>query len=164
MKTLVYFIRHGAEIKVGITSDLTSRLATIRRDGRRGAEMVAAVYGNHALERALHRKLRQHALGGEWFRDCRDVQAAIQNTINNFKVADVDLPLRRNNSVLSEIAKLLWPVKTAAELAALVGCCERAAEHWIGGTHDWSGDAVSALTIEILKRHSTRSIRVAKKS
>lgn len=164
MKTVVYFIRYGASVKVGITADLTSRLAAIRRDGRRGAEVIAAVRGNHALERALHRKLRQHAMGGEWFRDCREVQAAIQNAINNFEAADIDLPLRRNSSVLSEIAKLLWPTKAAAELAALVGCTERAAEHWLGGTHDWSGDAVTTLMAEILKRHSMRNFRVAKKS
>lgn len=164
MKTVVYFIRHGAEVKVGITSDLTSRLATIRRAGRQGAEILAAVYGNHALERALHRKLHRHAVGGEWFKDCRDVQAAIQSAVNHFEAADIDLPLRRNNSVLSEVAKLLWPTKTAAELAALVGCTERAGEHWIGGTHEWSGDAITALMSEVLRRHSMRNFRVVKKT
>jgi len=160
MKTMVYFIRHDATIKIGYTADLTSRLAGIRRDGKRGAEFIAAVFGNRTLERALHSKLKRHALGGEWFRDCRDVQAAIQNTLNNFEAADTDLPLRRNASVMAEIARLLWPMKTAAELAALVGCTERAAERWLCGDRDWSGDAVSALLAEILKRHGMRNARV----
>lgn len=160
MKTVVYFIRDGASIKIGITSDLTSRLATIRKDGHKDAEFIAGVRGNHALERALHKKLHQHALGGEWFRDCRDVQAAMQNTLNNFEQVDIDLPIRRNNSIMSEVARLLWPRNTAPQLASVTGCSTRAAEHWLSGSHDWPGVAVAAVIAEILRRHLERNVKV----
>lgn len=67
-------------------------------------------------------------------------------------------------SILSEVARLLWPAKTAAHVAAVVGCSERAAEFYLAGDRDWSGDALGAIVAEILKRHSMRNFRVAKKS
>jgi hypothetical protein len=63
-------------------------------------------------------------------------------------------------SCLGDVAKLLWPTKTAAHVATLVGCTERAAEFWLSGQRDWSGDAIAAIVSEILKRHSMRNVRV----
>lgn len=63
-------------------------------------------------------------------------------------------------SVLSDVARLLWPTKTAAHVAALIGCTERAAEFWLAGDRPWSGDAVALLVSEILSRHRVRNVRV----
>jgi hypothetical protein len=63
-------------------------------------------------------------------------------------------------SVLADIAITLWPKKTAANIAAAAGCSERAAEFYLAGDRDWSGDALSAIVTEILKRHSMRNVRV----
>ena len=63
-------------------------------------------------------------------------------------------------SILSQLAKLLWPKKTAAHLAAKIGCCERAAEFYLAGGRDWSGDAVAAIVSEVLARHAMRNVKV----
>ncbi len=63
-------------------------------------------------------------------------------------------------SVLSDVARMLWPSKTAANVAAIAGCTERAAEFWLSGQREWSGDALAAIIAEILKRHSVRNVKV----
>lgn len=64
-------------------------------------------------------------------------------------------------SIIGDVARLLWPTKTAAHVAAVVGCSERAAEFYLAGQREWSGDALAAIVAEILKRHGMRNARVA---
>lgn len=40
---------------------------------------------------------------------------------------------------------MLWPSKTAAELAARTGASPRACEHWLAGRCNLSGDALANL-------------------
>jgi hypothetical protein len=63
-------------------------------------------------------------------------------------------------SVLSQVARTLWPHKTAANIAACANCSVRAAEFYLAGERDWSGDAIAAIVAEILKRHSMRNVSV----
>lgn len=67
-------------------------------------------------------------------------------------------------SVLSDVARTLWPAKTAAHIAAVAGCTERAVEFYLAGDREWSGDALAVIVAEILKRHAMRNVRVAKSS
>ena len=62
--------------------------------------------------------------------------------------------------ILADIARLLWPAKTAAHIAAKVGCTERNAEFCLAGTQKWSGDAVAAIVAEVLKRHAMRNVKI----
>lgn len=48
--------------------------------------------------------------------------------------------------------KGLWPVKTAEELAARVGCSVRAAAYQISGEHDPSARSIQALVNEMLPK------------
>lgn len=64
------------------------------------------------------------------------------------------------NSVLSSVARMLWPAKTAANIAAATNCSVRAAEMYLAGDRDWSGDAIAAIVSEILKRHQMRNVKV----
>lgn len=66
--------------------------------------------------------------------------------------------------VLSDVASVLWPKKTAAHLAAKAGCSERAAEFYMAGDREWSGPAVTAIVSEILTRHAMRNISRAKQA
>jgi hypothetical protein len=61
---------------------------------------------------------------------------------------------------LSNVARLLWPLKTAAHIAAAAGCSERAAVFYLACERQWSGDAIAAIVAEILKRHSMRNVKV----
>lgn len=63
-------------------------------------------------------------------------------------------------SVLAEIAKVLWPDATAANIAAEAHCTVRAAELYLEGKRKWSGDALAVIVAEILKRHGMRNVRV----
>jgi hypothetical protein len=66
-------------------------------------------------------------------------------------------------SILGDVAKLLWPTKTAAHVAALIGCSERAAEMYLAGDRDWSADAMAVLIGEICKRHGMRNLKIGGK-
>jgi len=59
---------------------------------------------------------------------------------------------RREQSFTGKLARLLWPHKTAAHLAARAGCSERAAKFYLAGDREWSGPAISAVMSEILER------------
>lgn len=65
--------------------------------------------------------------------------------------------------VIGDVARLLWPTKTAAHIAALAHCTERNAEFCLAGKQKWSGDAIAAIVAEILKRHSMRNVKVVKR-
>lgn len=62
--------------------------------------------------------------------------------------------------VLSEVARTLWPEKTAANLAVCANCSVRAVEFYLANQREWSGDAIAAIVSEILKRHSMRNVKV----
>jgi len=66
-------------------------------------------------------------------------------------------------SVLSEVARTLWPQKTAANIAVVANCSVRAAEFYLAGQRDWSGDAVAGIVGEITRRHGMRNVRVVKR-
>jgi hypothetical protein len=66
-------------------------------------------------------------------------------------------------SILGDVSRLLWPAKTAAHLAAAAGCSERAAEFYLSGQREWSGDAIAAIITEVMRRHATRNIKIIPK-
>ena len=86
-------------------------------------------------------------------------QAAVARAIESVRTG-VRLPEQSFGSILSDVAKLLWPRKTAAHVASLVGCSERAAEFYLAGHREWSGDALAAIVAEILRRHHMRNVKV----
>lgn len=65
--------------------------------------------------------------------------------------------------VLSDIARALWPNCTAANIASRAKCTVRAAERYLEGSRDWSGDAIAAIVAEIMRRHSMRNFKVKAK-
>jgi hypothetical protein len=66
-------------------------------------------------------------------------------------------------SVLSSISRTLWPAKTAAHLAAAANCSVRAAEFYLAGEREYSGDAIAAIIAEIMRRHGARNLKVLPK-
>lgn len=59
--------------------------------------------------------------------------------------------------VLSDVARLLWPKGTAAEIASRAGCTVRNAELYLSaGPQKWSGDAIAVIIAEIMRRHLAR--------
>lgn len=66
-------------------------------------------------------------------------------------------------STLADIARTLWPENTAPSIAAATGCSTRAAEFYLAGDREWSGDAIAAIVAEILHRHKMRNVKVSKR-
>jgi hypothetical protein len=150
MTKQVYFAERDGKIKIGIAQNATDRISALRNGSAEPLNLIAAVPGNHSLERALHKKLRQHRINGEWFKDCRDVRAAIQNSINNFGEADhMPRKTQRANSKFGAVAKVIWPHKTAAHVAAIARTNERTAARWLSGEFPPPYSVIEATMHEI---------------
>lgn len=50
------------------------------------------------------------------------------------------------------VAKLLWPIKTAAQLAAMADTNERTAWRWLSGEYEPPAIIIAAIIVEITKR------------
>lgn len=72
----------------------------------------------------------------------------------------VQIPEQLFGSVIADVARMLWPENTAAHIAAAIKCSTRAAEYYLAGERDWSGDAIAAIVSEILRRHAMRHVKV----
>lgn len=61
-------------------------------------------------------------------------------------------PTKLSVSKFGPVAKLIWPLKTAATLASIAGTNQRTAERWLSGEFDPPGVVIAALIVEITKR------------
>lgn len=50
------------------------------------------------------------------------------------------------------VAKLLWPIKTAAQLAVIANTNERTAWRWLSGEYEPPAVVIAAIIVEITKR------------
>lgn len=50
------------------------------------------------------------------------------------------------------VAKALWPLKTAAQLAVIASTNERTAARWLSGEFEPPGIVIAAVIVEITKR------------
>lgn len=152
MSKQVYFAERNGKIKIGVASSVADRLVGLRTGSAEPLELIAAVPGNLTLERALHKKLQQHRVNGEWFKDCAEVRAAIQNSVNNF--GETNAPTRKtwSRTKFGAVAKLLWPDKTAVHLAAIAGRDPRTAERWLSGEFEPPLAVVLALIAKMFAR------------
>ena len=62
-------------------------------------------------------------------------------------------PTKMSVSKFGPVAKLIWPVKTAAVLAELAGREIRTAERWLSGEFEPPAVVIAALIVEITKRN-----------
>jgi hypothetical protein len=50
------------------------------------------------------------------------------------------------------VARLLWPIKTAAHLASIAGKDERTAKRWLSGEYEPPARVIAAVIIAITER------------
>lgn len=77
-ESVVYFIRAESTwcIKIGFTSNLKQRVRDLEK--RFGSvEVLRTMPGTKRDELALHKRLAEWRVQGEWFQDCAEVRAAI---------------------------------------------------------------------------------------
>lgn len=70
MKSIVYFIRcnAGGLIKIGYTTDLPARVASLGHANAVGVSLLASADGGVVAESRLHTMFREYRVRGEWFR------------------------------------------------------------------------------------------------
>ncbi|MGD9725285.1 MAG: hypothetical protein AB7V39_02600, partial [Nitrospiraceae bacterium] len=61
-------------------------------------------------------------------------------------------PTKMSVSKSGPVAKLLWPFKTAAELADIAKKDVRSAERWLSGEYEPPAIVIAAIIVEITKR------------
>lgn len=66
--SVVYFIQSGEYLKIGISTNVTRRLAQLRQRMPHPAIVLHTTPGGTREERALHRRFRALHHTGEWFR------------------------------------------------------------------------------------------------
>jgi hypothetical protein len=77
---VVYFVQEGGggAIKIGVTKNLKSRLATLRVNAPREMNVLAHVPGDERLETYLHDRFRGSHIRGEWYRSTPELFACIE--------------------------------------------------------------------------------------
>lgn len=64
----VYVIRQGGYIKIGYTTTLETRLASLRTGSPQPLRIIAVLNGGRRLEATLHGLFAEYRREGEWFR------------------------------------------------------------------------------------------------
>lgn len=74
---VIYFIEAGdvGPIKIGIATDVSTRLKSLQATNPTPLRVLAAVAGTMKDERDLHRRFASERLNGEWFRGDGEVRA-----------------------------------------------------------------------------------------
>jgi hypothetical protein len=71
----VYFVAAPGRIKIGFTTQPEVRLAHLQAIDMERLEVIGTADGSRSDESALHDRLEQHRLRGEWFADNEEVRA-----------------------------------------------------------------------------------------
>lgn len=77
----VYFVAAPGRIKIGYTRNPERRLAQLRAADMEKIEPIGVIPGTRAIEAKLHAMLQPYRLRGEWFFDCADVRAVVNEAL-----------------------------------------------------------------------------------
>lgn len=84
--SFVYFIRQGASVKIGYSSNPLHRVATLKTAMSEPIDVMVVVAGDRLLERRLHASLAKHRLQGEWFRNHKDIRRVMEQAARTGKI------------------------------------------------------------------------------
>ena len=74
---MLYFIRSGQYVKIGVSANPWQRLAEFQTANPEPLEMLAVGPGDYGFESELHRLFGEHRGVGEWFRDNERIRAVV---------------------------------------------------------------------------------------
>lgn len=79
----VYFLQASPDglIKIGYTSNLDSRISSIRSDSPSEIRLLASVDGTRELEAELHEEFASYNQHGEWFKPSREILQYVVNKL-----------------------------------------------------------------------------------
>lgn len=94
----IYFIQEGTSgfIKIGITTDIESRIKALQTGNPRKLRCIANFRGSHIYEQKLHIKFNSSRYNGEWFHPTKDLlqyigrikNEVVQNVIEDTCVSE----------------------------------------------------------------------------
>ena len=79
--SVIYFVRAGDYVKIGITRDLPSRFAKMKADSPLPLELLGHRLGVGSDERELHRAFSKRRAHGEWFFACEAIEAEARRIV-----------------------------------------------------------------------------------
>jgi hypothetical protein len=79
--SVVYYMRLGDRVKIGVTTNLTARLASVRPE-----ELMATEPGDRSIEQARHRQFAHLRTSGEWFK----LEAPLTDFIDALREVEAD--------------------------------------------------------------------------
>lgn len=75
---MIYFIRSGKFVKVGLSEQPWKRLSDLQTAHHNHLEMLAIMPGDRSAEQRLHRRFAEYRHNREWFRDSEPLQEYIR--------------------------------------------------------------------------------------
>lgn len=152
----VYFVECAGRIKIGFSNNVKARLQQLSTGAPGKLNLVATIPGPHRLERAIHRHLKAHRVKGEWFDDCAEVRAAIDDLVRNGPAAiayvheEPARPRREPGSAqvaITSVIKKKRPDGTKAWqlVSEVTGLSERTAKHRLANQRLWTPEEFVAL-------------------
>lgn len=82
MSGKVYFVSAPGRIKIGYTTKPEARLVQLRERDMETLSVIGIADATIHVERKLHEMADAHRLRGEWFRDCIEVRAIIDDFLS----------------------------------------------------------------------------------
>jgi hypothetical protein len=98
----MYFLAGSGLVKIGITTNLTSRIRSIRNSSPVALDLLATMPGHTVLEGMVHSRFSHLRRHGEWFEDQGEIREYIASLIKQGKVT----PLTRSPEIIAEIDRL----------------------------------------------------------
>lgn len=148
----LYFFSASGRIKIGVSHNVERRLTEIGLHLDERPKLLRAVRGTEKLEKRVHAMLAAHRISGEWFVDnssVREVMELVLNMRSAFADTEIEqvpeVPGRERDPIFGKICKVIWPTKTAAQLASRVGCSERTSAYELSGEREPSARSILVI-------------------
>lgn len=141
----LYFIAAPGRIKVGVTGDVQRRLSEIGKHLDHNIALLGHVSGSYGMEKHLHCLLAEHALGREWFTDCRQVREVMDRVLAGDELGFVpkERPIQANSTVeltperwlarFNAFARMIFPEDTTSCVAAFLEITPEQARSYLLG-------------------------------
>lgn len=88
MNGKIYFVSAPGRIKIGYTKKPEARLKQLRQADMEELTVIAITDGTMHIEHKLHDMVRPFCIRGEWFQDCQQVRAVMNDFLNGAILLD----------------------------------------------------------------------------
>lgn len=107
---MLYFIRSGQYVKIGVSANPWQRLAEFQTANPEPLEMMAVGPGDYGFESELHRLFGEHRGAGEWFRDNERIRAVVAFMRDTFpdlqRAPHIEVPAMASTEIEEQPEKL----------------------------------------------------------